>query len=62
MKVPLLVITVENEQFELFIDSSSVSLGAMLTRSGKVIAYALRTLALAERNYAITERECLAVM
>lgn len=47
----------EDVQFQLFTDASSVDLGAMLVQSGKPIAYASQTLNSAERNYAITERE-----
>lgn len=61
-KAPVFAILEENVQFKLFTDTSSVGLGAMLARKGKAIAYASRILNSAERNYAISERECLAVI
>ena len=50
------------KDFELQIDASAVGLGAVLEQDGHVVAYASRSLTHAERQYGVTERECLAVL
>ncbi|GFU92945.1 retrovirus-related Pol polyprotein from transposon 17.6 [Trichonephila clavipes] len=59
---PILQIPNFSEQFNLFTNASGVGIGAVLQQNQKPIAFASRTLNKAERNYTVTERECLAVI
>ncbi|GFX19998.1 transposon Tf2-9 polyprotein [Trichonephila clavipes] len=61
-EAPILQLPNFSEQFNLFTDASGVGIGAVLQQNQKPIAFASRTLNKAERNYTVTERECLAVI
>ncbi|GFX88769.1 retrovirus-related Pol polyprotein from transposon 297 [Trichonephila clavipes] len=58
-EAPILQLPNFSEQFNLFTDASGVGIGAVLQQNQKPIAFASRTLNKAERNYTVTERECL---
>ena len=63
MSPPLLDYPLKNDQFVLTTDASDSGLGAILsTARGTVIEYASRTLSSAEKAYATTEKECLAIV
>ncbi|GFT96578.1 retrovirus-related Pol polyprotein from transposon 17.6 [Trichonephila clavipes] len=61
-EAPVLQLSDFNEQFNLFTDASGVGIGDVLNQNHIPIAFASRTLNKAERNYTVTERECLAVI
>ncbi|GFV27220.1 retrovirus-related Pol polyprotein from transposon 17.6 [Trichonephila clavipes] len=61
-KAPVLQLSNFTGQFNLFTDASGVEIGAVLNQNRRSIAFASRTLNKAERNYTVTERECLALL
>ncbi|GFV98793.1 retrovirus-related Pol polyprotein from transposon 17.6 [Trichonephila clavipes] len=61
-ETPVLQLSNFQEQFNLFTDASGVGIGAVLNQNHRPIAFASRTLNKAERNYTVTERECLKVI
>ncbi|GFS86492.1 retrovirus-related Pol polyprotein from transposon 17.6 [Trichonephila clavipes] len=61
-EAPVLQLPNFQEQFNLFPDASEVGIGAVHNQNHRTIAFASRTLNKAERNYTVTERECLAVI
>ncbi|GFT96488.1 retrovirus-related Pol polyprotein from transposon 297 [Trichonephila clavipes] len=61
-EAPVLQLPDFNEQFNLFTDASGVGIGDVLNQNHIPIAFTSRTLNKAERNYTVTERECLAVI
>ena len=62
---PVLVYPDFNKEFYIACDASGTGLGAVLLQKGKTrmraVYYASRVLNSAEKNYSMTERECLAV-
>src|SRR5215211_6931620 len=67
IKMPILGYPDFNKPFIIHTDASGIGLGAVLSQKNKdekehVIAYASRTLSPAEKNYTITDQECLAII
>ncbi|GFX46350.1 retrovirus-related Pol polyprotein from transposon 297 [Trichonephila clavipes] len=62
MKAPVLKLPDFKKPFELFTDASSIGLGTVLNQEQRPVVFASCTLSSAERNYTVTERECLAVV
>ncbi|GFX64132.1 hypothetical protein TNCV_2090301 [Trichonephila clavipes] len=61
-KAPVLKFPDFKKPFELFTVASSIGVGAVLNQEQRAVVVASRTLSAAERNYTVTERECLAVV
>ncbi|GFU77247.1 retrovirus-related Pol polyprotein from transposon opus [Trichonephila clavipes] len=61
-KAPVLKLPDFKKPFELFTDAGSIGVGAVLNQEQRPVVFASRTLSAAERNYTVTERECLAVV
>ncbi|GFT03722.1 retrovirus-related Pol polyprotein from transposon 297 [Trichonephila clavipes] len=61
-KEPVLKLPDFKKPFKLFTDASSIEVEAALNQEQRPAVFASRTLSAAERNYMVTERECLAVV
>lgn len=60
--LPTLVYPNPNLPYDLHCDGSDTGLGACLVQNGRPVAFASKTLTVAEVNYNTTEKECLAIV
>ncbi|GFW02592.1 uncharacterized protein TNCV_2456071 [Trichonephila clavipes] len=60
-EAPILKLPDLKKPFEWFMDASSRGIGAVLNQRQRPVVFASRMLSSAERNYTVTERDCLAV-
>ncbi|GFX57230.1 reverse ribonuclease integrase [Trichonephila clavipes] len=51
-----------SKEVSKILDASSIGVGAVLNQEQRPVVFASRKLSNAERNYTVTERECLAVV
>ena len=66
-KSPILVYPDYDKEFILYTDASNLAVGAILAQLDEdgvdhPVAYSLRVLNKHEKNYSVTEKECLAVL
>ena len=66
VQAPVLSYSDFTKSFTIYTDASGIGLGAVLSqkqdRKERIISYASRSLNNAEKNYIITDQECLAVV
>ena len=67
IQAPVLTYPDFKQPFIIYTDASGIGLGAVLSQLGTdgkehVIVYASRSLNQAEKNYSITDQECLAIV
>src|SRR5215469_4907008 len=67
VKAPILTYPDFDKSFIIYTDASGIGLSTVLTqkkadRKEHIIAYASRSLNPAEKNYSVTDQECLAVV
>ncbi|GFT20901.1 retrovirus-related Pol polyprotein from transposon opus [Trichonephila clavipes] len=61
-KAPVLKFPEIKKPFQLFTDASSIGVGAVQNQEKRPVVFSSHTLSDAERNYTVTERECLAMV
>ncbi|GFW39183.1 retrovirus-related Pol polyprotein from transposon 297 [Trichonephila clavipes] len=61
-KAPALKLPDSKKPFELLTNTSSIGVRTVLNQEQRPVVFASRPLSAAERNYTVTERECLAVV